>query len=1434
MNPFRKQTATVSLTESGDNRSNGELNLLPTAIVRLMTREGLSGALRAVCDTGAQVNLIASRCLKRAGLSHHTGHMAVTGIGGASQWQIQWKVCSEVYNQDGKQVTTETITFWEFPRLMGVQPDTEQNRSMIALEKGERLADLEWYKPGEVDIILGATISLSMLTGAPRVSERMLLIPTRLGVLMAGARQNNEQKEVSTTCITLAESIDEEEKDELLAALQKLWEIEEIFDNTAPTDDELWCEQEFERTVQQDSEGRYIVTIPIRPGEVKRLGHSREQALQRFHHLERQFSRDAAFHEWYVTYMRDLFQAGYLQEAPAIAPSGKPVYYIPHHGVRPPKKPRVVFDASAKTSTGVSLNDIQLTGPRLQDDLVDLIMRFRMGKVAMTADVCKMFPQVRVAEEQWDLQRIFWREGKAQELKEYHLVRITFGMASSTYNAVKAMQHCATSYQATHPLAYEAVMKAFYVDDFLSSAPTVARALAIREQLETVLDKGRFPLAKWRSNEPAIITKSASQTEKELQEEGSTSVLGLTWESQDDVLKFKVRAFPAVAKITKRVVASEGAKIYDPNGFVGPVTMRAKKFMQELWRQGIQWDEEIDECLQSSWVQYRGSLSALAGVEIPRWLAWKPEAKSHVHVFCDASQLAYGAVAYLHVEEEGQEPQVRLLASRNKLAPSKKITIPRLELCAASLGGQLAHQVTKAMGLPIERVTCWSDSEIVLHWVRRFPSSAREFVGNRISVIQKHTNVKQWRHVPSQQNPADILSRGVAAEKIAAQELWWNGPAFLKRSPDEWPQWDAKKVSPEIQGEVDDEMRKNKPIAAPVLVLALTSQGGERTTSLEQLLGNISSMRKALRVTAYVQRFVQCFIQARMKKRAEVAMILRKRAVKSPERVPPKAQREPPKEQRGRKKKKEVTVQSPTIEEAETSPTQDSQEGQGTIPAVHEGEKDPTAGSVDCSKVPPITVDEMRTAMTYWIRLTQQLAYPQEMALLKQGKPIPTESRLLQFTPFLDQFGAMRVRGRLENAEAPYEQRHPVILPGNTVLAQRLMETAHKETLHGGLQLCMQYLRAEYWITGLRTAMKRWIHKCGLCARYRGRDAQQLMADLPAPRVQRAKPFYHTGVDFAGPYKLKAHTGRGAPLTLKAYLCVFIDFPTKAVHLELVSDLSTPAFLAALDRLIARRGTVAHLYSDNGTNFQGSSHALTRQLEAWNQEELLEGATRKGIQWHFNTPLAPHHGGLWEATVKRAKYHLAREIGVNVLTFEELYTLIVRVEMCLNSRPLVALKDDPGETEALTPGHFLVGGRTIRPVGPLVQDIPDHRLDSWERIHKREQSFWQRWSDEYLVELQRRTKWRTQRPDPRVGDLAYLRETNQPPATWKRARITRVYPGKDGLIRSVQVRADGRLYDRPIHRLAIIPGASFHSEAEICTGDSCAPGCGLGQVNSNK
>ncbi|XP_055838382.1 uncharacterized protein LOC129906593 [Episyrphus balteatus] len=264
---------------------------------------------------------------------------------------------------------------------------------------------------------------------------------------------------------------------------------------------------------------------------------------------------------------------------------------------------------------------------------------------------------------------------------------------------------------------------------------------------------------------------------------------------------------------------------------------------------------------------------------------------------------------------------------------------------------------------------------------------------------------------------------------------------------------------------------------------------------------------------------------------------------------------------------------------------------------------------------------------------------------------------------------------------------------------------------------------------------------------------------------------------------------------------------TKALHLEVVSDLSTDAFLAALRRFVARRGKCSVIYSDNGTNFQGAARTLCEWYNLVRSEEhnhkISSTLAADGIKWEFIPPHSPHFGGLWEAGVKSVKQHLRRVLGNNVLTFEEISTLLSQIEALLNSRPLCAISDT--DLNPLTPSHFLIGRPYTAIPEPSCLEIPLNRLGRWQLIQNMMQGFWRRWHYEYLTSLQERAKWQKKTPNFKVGDLVVIKEPNIPPSRWALGRILVLHPGEDDLVRVVSLRTKNGIFKRPITKLAILP-----------------------------
>jgi hypothetical protein len=318
----------------------------------------------------------------------------------------------------------------------------------------------------------------------------------------------------------------------------------------------------------------------------------------------------------------------------------------------------------------------------------------------------------------------------------------------------------------------------------------------------------------------------------------------------------------------------------------------------------------------------------------------------------------------------------------------------------------------------------------------------------------------------------------------------------------------------------------------------------------------------------------------------------------------------------------------------------------------------------------------------------------------------------------------------------------------------------------------------------------------------------QLMGNLPKERVDPQRPFNVVGTDFCGPFYIKCKHARGRFQTHKVYVCLFVCFVLKAVHLEVVFDMTSDAFLACLRRFVARRGKPYQLYSDNGTNYVGAKNVLDSWCSLLKPEDLIDVhkfCSQEGIHWKTIPPRSPNHGGLWEAEVKVFKTHLYRTLQDRNFTIEELNTCVVVIEGIINSRPLGPLSCDPKDFEPLTAGHFLTGGPIHSILEPNLEHFNENRLDRWQKLVKIQQSFWSRFSLEYLNLLQQRTKWSEIKSNVKVDDLVLLCDENSPSTRWLTGRILELFPGNDGLVRVVSVHTKKGVYKRSINKICKLP-----------------------------
>ncbi|XP_075163072.1 uncharacterized protein LOC142235697 [Haematobia irritans] len=1249
--------------------SNGEVILLRTALVQIEIRGELFTA-RALIDPGSQRTFVSEKLMKLLQIPSKTAQFEIFGIGGKNQTaNKECEICLYSYRFDLKFSVNAIVLPKVTQRLPAISftiPNSQQLRDID-------LADPYFNEAAQIDLVLGNDSERFInIEGVKKnVCGNTSAYNTVFGWVLSGPMKSETVHSFTTNVVTSdAPSLDR--------ILRKFWEIEEIPQSKPLSDDAKYCEELYAKTTTRNEDGRYIVRLPFSkdfPDSVY-LGSSRFFALGQLKRIEQSLSKDTDLQTQYNSVLEEYLSLGHMEETTnvEITSNGKfNSFYLPHHAVVRPEhkttKVRIVFNASRKSKSGFSLNDVLLTGPTLQTDLISTVLNWRRYKFVFCGDIQKMYRQILVHPDDRSYQRIVYQRSPDSPVKDYQLKTVTFGLNCAPYLAIRSLLQLASDCEQQFPKVASILRNETYVDDILSGGYSIAETKQLQCQLISTLSSAGFPLKKITANDPQLLEHLPPEDLYDLDflhldEASSTKTLGIKWNALTDSFT------------------------YDIN----PIQLLARK--------GGGWDDLISEDSRRSWEQLHFDFSHLSSLRIPRWIQYMPSDQIQIHGFSDASKAAYCACVYVRVQVSDYVVYSNLLVAKSKVAPLQTVCLPRLELNGAELLAKLVSYVVSLFEFKDSDIILWTDSSIVLGWLSKPPWSWETYVANRTSKIHTLVPRAQWRHVSTHDNPSDLGTRGCRPQDLQNNLLWWNGPSWLTNPPTTWP--------------------KSNPVPTPET--GRNFQAFNVISETFDILDRFSSYSKALRVVSYIFRFYN-----RLRRN----------------------------------------------------------------------------GNVDTNSSIDLTHNEIVCSKKRLISLSQKHYFKREYDAILLKNPLPKDSPLIPINPFIDQDDILRVNGRLAHSTLPYNESHPIILPGNSRLCCLFLSHLHNFLVHADCLLMCRMVQTEFYISRLKPRVKSIIRKCKVCIIFKQKSCSQIMAPLPLDRCTITPPFHITGLDFAGPFELKTSHLRKAPI-VKGYVSVFVCFSTKAIHLEPCSDLSSAAFEATFARFVGRRGLPRRVVSDNGRNFVGASRVLLREFSKFiksTTKDISDKYASHGFEWSFIPPHAPHMGGLWEAAVKSFKHHFKRIAGSYKFTYEQFATILARIEGVLNSRPISAISEDPSDLTALTPGHFLKGSPMLSLPEPLAQNMS--LINKWTKLKALHHQFAVQWKDDYLKSLQKRYKWKQPNSNVKIGDLVVLIDDLMPPSEWRLGRIEQIHSGPDGNIRVVDVRTATGLVSRPIHHTEI-------------------------------
>ncbi|UYV83350.1 hypothetical protein LAZ67_23000733 [Cordylochernes scorpioides] len=751
--------------------------LLMTSVAKLKGAKETK-EVKVLFDTGSHYSYIKRSIVEKLGLNK-IGEISLEKSlfgGGNMKEALHGKYVLKLGSLTNK-IDVDIVAL-DQPEICARIPPIPRGRLLYKLKRKKIYIHPSNFRNEEIDILIGSDYFGQLLTGkVVHLGEDLTAVETKLGWTLMGQSPvvcKEDKVQIALNMLVARNN------------LKDLWEldvlgIQDPIEVVSKKKRETELREHFIKNIKRDEDQRYSVALPWKC-ERNNIPSNLEIAQRRLEACTSKLRKEKMVIE-YSTILQEWEREGLIERIEENRPQKKG-HYLPHRPVfkaesrTTPLRP--VFDASCRSYNGLSLNDYLEKGPNLLEKIPEILIRFREKGIGVLADIRKAFQMITVQLQDQDFLRFFWwDQTDPMKLTVFRHKRVVFGLNCSPFILGAVIDHHLNSVQGPAAEIAKTMARSFYMDNLVTSLSSQEEVQQFQNTAVNIMEMAKMDLREWEFNLPVSNSKEEKGT--------TTKVLGLVWDKVEDVLNCDVSIEKDLPRrLTKRIVLYKIQQVFDPLGVYSPIFLPPKLLLQRSWELKIGWDSQLPEDMDREFRTWYSQIGLLSQIKIPRHIWFDQTNKNEIHVFCDASKSAYAAVAYMRSEVQGGV-HLSLLWSKSRLAPTKRVTIPRLELLACVLGARLVKSISTALTNSCP-VTLWTDSSTVMAWLKR-KNEWNVFVRNRVQEIRDTVNNENWKFVYGKFNPADLPSRGCSIVQFVSTN-WWEGPEWLKGEKESWPSFE--------------------------------------------------------------------------------------------------------------------------------------------------------------------------------------------------------------------------------------------------------------------------------------------------------------------------------------------------------------------------------------------------------------------------------------------------------------------------------------------------------------------------------------------------------------------------------------------------------------------------------------------------------------------